>query len=385
MKKSVIQKTIPLRIIAGIILSLTTTLSFQSNSFAEQQKFPNISGEILAQIHTDRIVSTQKTGVSPNNSFLYIEPNMSLNFDENWSIKTDWRFQPNNTLTTRNTTNSERYRTILQNDRGFNPENNGLIVEELKIDFRNEDMIFFAGKFDPTFGTAFNKSKKLGIFTSQFAEDYNLREKIGTGISALLENSKLTLNTFFNDTTGLSRSAMNDRKRAGRNDTTAGNTGTLSSYSVSLEGENFLGVHNMFYNLGYRSLGINSDSNRTKRENGYTFSSEYSYRLGEKTTIVPFVELVRITDFTGELDRDANYATFALIGKYSGWNAGVSYLDRHIKQKQRSSNISDQQLQISAGYRFTNNFAIDISRSSIKEDGHRGSVVGAVCSYLHKF
>src|SRR3989338_3240739 len=84
------------------------------------KKFPNISGDVLFQIQADRVLSTQKRGVSANNAFVYIEPNLVLNFNRNWAVKTQWRLQPNDVLTTRNTTYPERYRTFLQSNRSVN-------------------------------------------------------------------------------------------------------------------------------------------------------------------------------------------------------------------------------------------------------------------------
>ncbi len=358
---------------------------FSSQVFAEDvQEFPNVSGNVLFQAAVDRVMSTQQSGVSPNNAYVYVEPNISLNFNKNWSLKTDWRLQPNNILTTRDSTYPERYRTFFQADRGLKPQDEGLLVEELKLDFKNEDMNFFVGKFDPTFGTAYRKSKRIGVFTSQFAEDYNLREKIGGGISALLENSKVTFNTFFNDTTGMSRSALDSRSRASRSNGIAGNTGTLSSYSASMEGENLFAVENLFYNVGYRSLGVDRLDNR-RREKGYVFGSEYVHEISLSTSIIPFIEIVKIDDFTGEKNRNATYTTIALMGKYSSWIGSVSHLSRNIRQSQRSSNMSDRQLQLSVGYKFNDNLTLDFTRANVKENGNGGTVFGAVLSYIYKF
>ncbi len=348
-------------------------------------KFPNISGNILFQTQVDRIASSNKSGISANNAFIYIEPNISLNFNKNWSIKTDWRIQPNNVLTTRNSTYPERYRTFLSQNRGLGLQDTGLLVEELKLQFENDDMKFSVGKFDPTFGTAYNKAKRIGVFTSQFTEDYNLREKIGASLTAVLESNKITINTFFNDTTGLSQSVLNNRTRANRNDGVAGNTGTLSSYSIALDGENFFGVDDWFYNAGYRSLGVDNISGR-KREEGYVFGSEYSYKVGYQTSIVPFFEISKINNFTGERNRNALYTTTALIGKYNSWTTSISHLTRYITQSQGiTPKVNDRQLQFSVGYKFTNNITLDVSRSSLKEDGHSAALLGFVVGYLYRF
>jgi len=350
------------------------------------KQFPNVSGNVLMQMQVDRVLSTEEKGVSANNAFVYIEPNISLNFNKNWSVKTDWRLQPNNVLTTRDSTYPERYRTFLSSNRGLNNvDNTGLLVEELKLHFQNEDMKFFVGKFDPTFGTAYNKAKRIGVFTSQFTEDYNLREKLGGGITALLEDSKVTFNSFFNDTTGLSSSAFNNRGRASRKDGVAGNTGTLSSYSVALDGENLFGVKNWFYNAGYRSLGVDKVDPSRAREKGYVLGSEYLHKVGMNTSVIPFVEVVRIDNFTGAKNRNAEYTTLALIGKYSSWTASISHLRRNIKQTDSIPKVSDRQLQTSVGYKFTNNLTLDVSRANIREGGSKAVLLGATVSYLYQF
>ncbi len=365
------------------IVSLLFFLS-SSNLYAQSLKpFPYVSGDVLFQFQADRILSTKKTGISPNNAFIYIEPNVSLNFNKNWSAKTQWRLQPNNILTTRNQQNPERYRTFLQSDRGLNIDETGLLIEELKAQFENEDMKFFIGKFDPTFGTAWRKSKRIGVFASQMTEDYNLREKLGAGITALLESSNITFNTFMNDTTGLSRSTISDRGRASKSNGIAGSTGTLSSYSFSFEGEDFLSFDNWYYNFGYRSLGVDNLANRA-REQGYVIGSEYLYKLGRNSSLIPFIEIVKIKNFTGERSRNADYTTLAVIGKYSSWTASASLIHRDIKYA-RATDTKDRQIQFSIGYKFTDNFTLDISRADIKEDGRKGALVGATVSYLYKF
>lgn len=367
------------------LTSFSAIFLIATAAYAEPKEFPNISGNVLFQFQADRVTTTSKSGVSPNNAFVYIEPNMSLNFNKNWSIKTDWRIQPNDVLTTRNQTNPERYRTFLQDNRGLKVKDEGLIVEELTIDFENEDMKFFAGKFDPTFGTAYKKAKRIGVFTSQFTEDYNLREKIGVGVTALLENSDVTLNTFFNDTTGLSSSALNNRGRAARSDGSAGNTGTLSSYSVAVNGTDFLEIEDWFYNIGYRSLSVDKMDDRSA-EKGYVIGSEYLYHYTNNTSIIPFFEGVKINNFGGIQGRDATYTTIALIGKYRSWIASISKLNRNIKQSQAgATSASGSQLQLSVGYKFTNNITLDFTRSNMKEDGNTAVLFGALLSYVYQF
>lgn len=348
---------------------------------------PTLSGSVLYQIQADHIISSNKKNNKNSNGFVYIEPNFGLHFDENWSVKTQWRIQDNATLTTRDKQNPERYRTFLSDNRGFALSETGLLIEELKLYYENEDMKFTIGKFDPSFGTAHRKSKRIGVFASQFAEDYNLREKLGANITALLEGSQISFSSFFTDSTDLSKSAINDRGRELSNNGLSSNTGSFSSYSVLIEGENLLTIDNLFYNFGYRSMGV--DARGRKRETGYVAGVEYLYKIGRETSLIPFVEIVRTENFSGEKGRVGNYATFAAIGKYSSWTASASLMIRNIKRPNTLFDIpkssTDRQLQFSIGYKFTDNLTLDVSRAVISENGFSAGIFGASLNYLYKF
>jgi hypothetical protein len=355
---------------------------FVANSYGAGQ-YPNVSGSALFQFNADRVMSTQKTQVPGNNAFVYVESDFALHIDRNWAVKTQWRLQPNDVLTTRNEVNPERYRTFLDPDRGIKSSGYGLLVEELKLQFGNEDMQFSAGKFDPKFGTAHDKRKRMGIFTSQFAEDYNLREKIGLSISALLEKSKITVNSFFNDTTGLSGSALDDRGNANSKDGSAGSTKALNSYSVSIEGKDFFEIEDWSYNLGFKSLSVDRLLGR-QREKGYVLGSEYLYKIGE-TSIIPFVELVKVTSIAGEQGRRATYKTAAIIAKYSSWTGSFSLLSRSPNSHRLKREGKASHAQLSVGYKFTENITLDVTRSNMREDGYSGSVVGILLNYFYRF
>lgn len=356
-------------------------------SYAQQvQKYPNVSGQALVQLKTDRVLSTNETGIKQNNAFINIEPNFSLNFTKNWSTKTLWKIAPQSDYTTRDSTYPEKTRTFLMQGRSIDPINTSLLIEELKMQYEDEDMKFFFGKFNPSFATAYQNNKRIGVFSLDITKDYQIREKLGGGVTALLEGGELSINTFFNDTTGLSGS-IHGRNKESKNDGLAGNTGSLSSYTISMKGERFMGHENWFYNLGYRSLGAtqNGSGIERARETGYVFGSEYLYKVGANTSVIPFVELVKMSNFTGERGRNATYATMALIVKYSGWTTSVSQINKKIAQHQGIGRISDHQTQLSIGYKFINNFSIDVSRANIKENGHSGSLFGVLLGYVYNF
>ena len=374
-----------------ILLPLLLSLSFWALpcfAFAKSQDLPIVSGKIFYQVQTDRIINSDENYARKPNGFLYVEPHISFNITDNWSIKNQLRFQPNDTLTTRDAKNPERYRSFLSNDRKVSLKDNGLLVEEIKIQYENEDMRLSLGKFDPTFGTAHRKEKRIGVFTSQFTEDYNLREKMGINVVALLENAQLSVSSFFNDNTNLSDSAIDKRGIDGKSRGLAGGTKSFSSYSVSLEGDNLLALKNWFYYFGYRSLEVkNSFVNNLyrDREQAVALSSEYKHKLGKKTSLIPFAEAVYVKNSSGIKNRNSAYLTTAVIGQYSSWNASGSYVLRNINNKQIHNNKTDRQLQFSIGYKFDNNIALDVSRAQIVENSQRAVLVGANLTYLQEF
>ncbi len=365
-----------------LLLVFISFVGFIDSAFSASQ-YPNVTGSVLLQVEADRVLSSTTQGVSPNNTYFYSEPKMSINLNRNWSVKTEWRLQQNNVLTTRDQERPERYRTFFSQDRGVGFSQSALLIEQLKANYQNEDMEFSIGKFDPTFGTAHNKGKRIGVFTSQFTEDYNLREKIGASLTALLESSKFTINSFVNDTTALSKSALNNRGKATSSKSIAGNGGIFSSYSMSLEGHDPFGIKNWNYNIGYRNLGV-GNMPQTARESAYVLGSEYLFKAGDSTYLIPFVEIVKIKNFTGTSGRNATYTTVAGIVRYSSWTASISQLKRDITTV-NGVGSNGRHMQVSAGYKFTDNFTIDVSRSSVREDGNKGSLFGVMMSYMYKF
>ncbi len=370
-----------------IILAALTIFSSQ----AKGEQFPNISGEMLTEIRGDKIIEIN--GADPNINktagYLNVELKSAINFNKEWSLKNSINFLP---ASRRQYIYPERSRFILGSEkginRGVNVDDSSLVVEEIKIAYENEDMKFSAGKINPTFATLYRRNKRIGYFITDFTEDYEITEQIGYSLSSILEDTEITLNNFFSDTTGLSDSGLNGRSKRNRNDNTAGNTGTLSSYSVTIEGRDFFEIDNLFYNVGYRSLGVNKDVRDLSREVGYTMNLEYLYKLGRSTFLIPLMEVVKIENFTGKLDRDAQYITTSLIFKYQGWNSSASYINRKIDNNYAAAptnNSKDSILQFNIGYKFKNNMALDVSRAAIEEDKVKATAIGAILSYFYEF
>lgn len=381
MRKIILKKS---RVFLCVFSALIIGGAVDSFAQEESKNFPNISGQLLLQTEYDHIVSSAENGVPKANGFIYAQPTFSLNLTNNFSVKTQWRFQPNDRLTTRNPNYPERYRTFINSNREVGISDNGLLIEELKVNFENEDLAIFAGKFDPKFGFAHDKTKRIGVFLSQFNEDYNLREKIGVGLVATLDDVKISANSFFNDKTGMSESWPDDRGRANNSKGLAGNQ-TMSSYSISLAGSRVLGIEDLSYNVAYRSLDV-GNIDGASREQGLTAGGEYKWRIGSLTYLIPMIELVKINNFTGFSGRNATYLTASTKLSYDNWSAGISYANRDISNKKfAASNENGRQLQLFVGYKFKNGLTIDIARAKIKEGNNSASLIGGSLGYIYQF
>lgn len=367
------------KIFFRLLLSASLLVSFPALS-ANNNQYPNITGKALFELRTDRVVSNASSGNKRNYARVNVDSEFSLNFNKNWSVVTDWIFRP---VMNRDANNPERYRNILTN-RGITMNDEGLIVEQLKGQYQNEDVRAVFGKFNPEFGTAFSKEKRIGVFTTDFTKDYELREKLGGAVSALLNKSTISLSVFTNDTTGLNDSIINQRGAEHRGDGVAGNTSGPSSYAISTEGQGLFGVSDLFYNFGYRNLNVENIPGRDN-ETGYVGGLEYSFPVGLHASIIPFIEVARLNNMSGMIGRDATYTTVAVVGKYSGWTGSISNLSRQIRRNGVYGNVRDNQLQYSIGYKFTNNIALDVSRMGLKENNKNATLMGAVLSYLYVF
>ena len=207
----------------SIIYKFFVILCFLSSSQAIA-KYPKISGDIIIDLGIDRL-SVKNNNVKKYNSILEFQSDISLDLNRNWSVQTLWQSRK---VAKNYYLNRQSYDPIISsNDRQMSIDDESLFIEELKLNFQNEDLVFFAGKYNPHFGNSWNKKRKSSIFTVFFGRDYQLREKIGLGITALFEESELSFYPFFNDNTDLSNSAINRRGRNKRSYQVSGNNGSL--------------------------------------------------------------------------------------------------------------------------------------------------------------
>jgi hypothetical protein len=139
-------------------------------------------------------------------------------------------------------------------DRFF--EDEGLYAEELFANVAlGRGVNLFGGKFNPAFGKAWDAAP--GVYGTDFAEDYEITERLGFGGSIEqadtgLGTVTLTGSVYHVDTSELSGSAFTDRGRTSLSSGGVANTEDLDSFALALDAEGIPALGGANLHLAYR-------------------------------------------------------------------------------------------------------------------------------------
>lgn len=359
-----------------LIGAFLAVLSF-INCFAADDKdlyyFPYLSGDILMEYNFSRLdskkYSNKNYSEDLNMAYLQIESLVDIHLTNNFLIKTNLLFKP----FMGRMDNINRYHNDFFGKENYMPRDiyfsrYDFILEELAFEYKEEQFLFGIGKFNPTFGTAYDKSKFYPVFGTRIAEDYELTEKIGLYVAMTLPMLTLRGNFFYNDDTFLSGSLFGNRgvyENNGLYEKGVGNRHRLNNFSVTAD----FGINDYRINAGIRRLSASSNG---VAEKGYVIGFE---KLIEETEtsfgVLPFVEYALIEDYNGTKNRDVNYFTARFPLFYKNWNITPSYsikLDKEDGFKDYKTYLA----QISIGYKFNNGLMIDVSKNLGRESYKTG-------------
>lgn len=265
----------------------------------------------------------------------------------------------------------------------------GALVEELKLNFEYGPYAVWAGKFNPGFGRAWDFGR--GIWTEDFAEDYEITEKLGVGAAYTCETANfgthtVSATTFFTDTSVLSEGIITDRDDVDLEDGGAGNTEDFSSFTLSLDGDNLGGVENLGYHLGLRHLGEQEEEAGpdTMDESGFAASINYAAPVSDTVGIDILAEYAGIRDFEGVDGSDRDYYSASLITTFNEkWNLTLGGTVRDIDEAGEDS--SDHLLQISGGYDFGNGLTAEAGYRTTDEADVDTDIAGFLVRYQTNF
>ncbi len=259
-------------------------------------------------------------------------------------------------------------------------ENEGAYVETLSLAYVGDVFTLFAGKINPAFGSAADLAP--GLYGTEIGEAYEITERIGGGgdvdLAQLISpgvasEQVLSLAVFTADRTALSSSIGTERPRLHLADVGPGNTESLKSYSISLDGqfENGFG-----YTVGYRQLAAAQPGDVNERgvvagvHGGGSVSRFEAEWLAEAVSIdgADGVDGARRTYWTaGATLRDGDWrASFVASGQDDNAVAGDADLDR---------------LELMVGRDFDRGFTLDAGVQSSRENGDTSTMVGLRLSW----
>jgi hypothetical protein len=265
-------------------------------------------------------------------------------------------------------------------------EDNGFVIEDLFLAYETGRYAVQGGKFTPAFGIGWDATP--GIYGSGFAEDgYEFAERVGLAGSVAFGGGadgshKLTAHGFFLDTSPLSESLGQGRGTTDEEDGGVSNTEDLSSFAVTLDGEDVAGIKGFGYRISYirQAAGVTETSD----EKGVSVALSYSFDLGGGLSLSPLVEYVHFDDFSGVSGQDRDYATVAAITEWRGWNLAIAYVDRDT-QTPGAAETEDFDFQISVGYVFDIGVSVDVGWHITNESNIETRQIGALVTYAVEF
>lgn len=239
-------------------------------------------------------------------------------------------------------------------------ENTGAYFQELNLNTNHENYSLVAGKFNPTFGTAWRWDR--GLWSYNLASNYKQTEKLGFGGVYRLGNAQKTgqynfsLSAFTNDRKNLDNSIFTNRDSAHKSEGRPGDTRSLSSYNLGLNiNFDFGAQEKLSYNFSYLNLAVNKRNNpavRADDQKGFVAGMNYQYPWKENIAFDFLLEYTGMRNVDGNSDISEKYLTGNLITKfYKNWNLLIGNSSRKqttLFQSGTSQNLSE----ISFGYDF---------------------------------
>ena len=198
----------------------------------------------------------------------------------------------------------------------------------------------YGGKIHPRFGMGWYATP--GLYGSDVAEEYELREKLGFGIRAdirTLGRHRLTLETFQADTSFLSGSLIPGPqpgdpqvKRQARRSLASGgvsNTGALDSFAAALSSRRIPGLPGFGTDIG-RAMQKASPL-EVRDEYSWVVGATWQFPLTKTTSLAPLAEFTSVKGQAGA-NRDVDYLTLAANLRIDAlWAVAVHTTERFVR------------------------------------------------------
>ena len=345
---------------------------------AAADDYPALSVEIGAEVQLDRNYRVPAGARRNVDLFTNTELLIGLGFTQELSLQSKVKIEPLRTVS---------------GDRFFG--DTGAYVEELYLRYEAEPFGLRAGKMGAGFGSAWEKLPAL-YGKHEFAEDYEITERIGLGASYKLDlgeagTHELGAAAFFLDSTALSNSAFTrpDRsdsrasrpKRFSKGDPLSANTRSLESFVATVNGEDIEPLPGFGYHLGY--IFEKAGAPALRDEQGFVVGLQQTFKAGD-ATITPFAEVAWFDNYQGEAG-ERTYLHLAAMGKWQSWLANAVYARRWIDRPAGTRDVADHFFSLTGGYDLGDGLNLLAGWKTAREEGQTVRALGAMVTWAHKF
>ena len=339
-----------------------------------QLNYPLIEGSFVFELESDGIFSDDGDDEFVD-TFNTTEVALDVRFNSIFSLHTDITLEPVD-----DPTGSPR---ALGEDIFF--DDHGFFFETLHLQADFDQFSFYGGKINPAFGTAWDVTP--GIYGVDFAEDYEITERIGVGGSYTFNGGDAgehTVNvaTFFADTSGLSRSFGTNRGRTSEADGGASNTESFESFAFALDGAEIAALEGFSYHLGFRYQTAGDGD--FDDETGFVVGAVQELDLNEDLKLTLNGEVGYFDNFDGG-DADNLYVTVGAGLEYDKWFGDAAFSVRDVSSNVGADDFTDLQFQAGVGRELFENATLQVAYRYLREEDNDSHTVGAIFVYETDF
>ena len=318
-----------------------------SAGFAQESRF---SAEFSVELESDFTFDANESDAELTDTFATIESALRYSLTERLSLNSGLVFEPVEDATS---------------DRFF--EDQGLYAEELFLSYDFGPAAVAVGKFNPSFGFAWDIAP--GVFGVDFAEDYEITERVGAAltlpISGLGGSHELSLYAFTTDRSFLSNSLFTERGQLRLEDGGVSNTNDVESFALSLAGS--FGDTAYTFALQNQAAGEGDDADQSGAVLGLT---QILNAGGADVELLG--ELAYFDEYVGTTDS----ATYATLG--AAIPIGPVVLSGVLAIRDIEGAPTDTLATVSAEWPLADNLGVSLAYRYGDEEGVESQTLGAL-------
>lgn len=336
---------------------------------AVANQFPTLTGTLALELDNKSWLGGPDHG-KRNDLFVFSEADISLRLTENFSLRAVATLEP---LTDPHP----------RSDRAF--QNEDVRWKDVYIQYDDKTTGFRGGRITANFGSAWYAAP--GLDATTLAEDYAIWDRMGASAwyrqkSEHFGTTTFSTSIFSLDTSALSASWLDTRHRRTRAQGGPSNTGSPTSFAISVDGSNIRHLPGFSWQLALLKqdvdFRVNSNGMRDYRvtsEKGAVANIQHVLKINDRIESSTLVEAAYLKDKAGVPGASGRYLSLGETLGFGQWYVQaaltVRWLESGLEQASR-----DTLKALTVGYNFTDRLLLDAgwrktSISSSKNDNVR--------------